>query len=111
MWIWERGVEEGSYRALHTLPKVEVNAVTSIQQQEGNWILNAVLHNASDRPALMVRLKAVRSRSGDRILPAFYSDNFVSLMPGERRSIRTELAQADARGEIPRIVLSGFNLD
>ena len=92
------------------MPKAEVSAATSIQQQEGKWILNTVLHNISDRPALMIRLKAVRARSGDRILPAFYSDNLVSLMPGEQRSVRTELAQADARGEIPRIVLSGFNL-
>jgi hypothetical protein len=57
----------------------------------------------------MVRLKAVRTKSGDRILPALYSDNFVALIPGERRTIRTELENADTRGESPRIVVEGFN--
>jgi hypothetical protein len=57
----------------------------------------------------MVRLKAVREKSGDRILPAIYSDNYVALMPGERRTIRTELANADTRGERPRMVVEGFN--
>ena len=57
----------------------------------------------------MVRLKAVREKSGDRILPAIYSDNYVALMPGERGTIRRELAQADTRGERPRMTVEGFN--
>ena len=59
----------------------------------------------------MVRLKAVREKTGDRILPALYSDNYVALMPGERRTIRTELADADTRGENPRMVVEGFNVE
>jgi hypothetical protein len=55
-------------------------------------------------------LKAVREKSGDRILPAIYSDNYIALMPGERRTIRTDLEHADTRGETPRIVVEGFNV-
>jgi hypothetical protein len=58
----------------------------------------------------MVRLKVVRDRSGDRILPALYSDNYVALMPGEERTIATELRHADTRGEAPRMVVEGFNV-
>ena len=58
----------------------------------------------------MLRVKPVREKSGDRILPATSSDNYVALMPGERRTIRTELEDADTRGERPRIVVEGFNL-
>jgi hypothetical protein len=73
-------------------------------------VLTTELHNTSDKPALMVRVKAVREQSGDRILPAIYSDNYVALMPGERRTIRTELANADTRGERPTAVVEGFNV-
>jgi hypothetical protein len=38
-----------------------------------------------------------------------YSDNYVSLMPGEQRTIVTEVEHADPRGERPRIVVEGFN--
>jgi hypothetical protein len=72
-------------------------------------MLTTTLYNPSAQPALMVRLKAVREKSGDRILPAIYSDNYVALMPGERRTIGTELANADTRGERARIVVEGFN--
>ncbi len=58
----------------------------------------------------MVRLTAVREKTGDSILPALYSDNYISLMPGEQRSIRIEIENADTRGENPRIVVDGFNV-
>jgi len=59
----------------------------------------------------MVRLKAVREKSGDRILPAVYSDNYMTLLPGERQTISVELNQADTRGERPRIAVGGFNVN
>jgi hypothetical protein len=59
----------------------------------------------------MTRLIAVREKSGDRILPAIYSDNYIILMPGEKRTIQTELRDADTRGEKPRIVTGGYNVE
>ncbi|MGB7719454.1 MAG: discoidin domain-containing protein [Bryobacteraceae bacterium] len=106
-----RGVEDGNYRAVRDLPKVRVESTTRAERQGARWLLTTELHNLSAQPALMVRLKAVRERTGDRILPALYSDNYVALMPGERRTIRTELADADTRGENPRMVVEGFNLE
>ena len=104
-----RGLEEGDYRAIRTLPKAQVKATTNAVRQGDRWLLTTELSNASATPALMTRLKAVRERSRDRILPAIYSDNYIALMPGERRTITTELNHADTRGEDPRIVVGGFN--
>ena len=105
-----RGLEDGDYRALRTLAKANVGSATSAEQRDGRWHLTTELHNVSSTPALMVRVKAVREKTGDRILPALYSDNYVALMPGERRTIVTDLADADARGEKPSVVVEGFNL-
>ena len=105
-----RGVEEGNYRALHDLPKVRLQAGTEVVRQGTRWVLTTHLSNPSNQPALMVRVKAVREKSGDRILPAIYSDNYVALMPGDQSTIRTELNDADSRGERPRITVEGFNV-
>jgi hypothetical protein len=104
-----RGTAENDYRALRDLPKVKLEAATRAEQRGNRRVLTTDLHNPSAQPALMVRLKVVREKSGDRILPAIYSDNYVSLMPGERRTIRTEIEDADTRGERPRMVVEGFN--
>jgi hypothetical protein len=103
------GVQEDNFKAIRDLPKVKLEATTKVERQGAKWVLTTELHNPSAQPALMVRLKTVREKSGDRILPVIYSDNYVALMPGERRTIGTELMQADTRGERPRIVVEGFN--
>jgi hypothetical protein len=104
------GTQEGNYRALRDLPKVAVEVQTRAERRGETWQLSSELRNGSETPALMVVAKAVRETSGDRILPAIYSDNYVSLMPGERRTITTEVKDADTRGERPAIVLEGFNV-
>ncbi len=105
-----RGTEEGNFQALRSLAKVKVGVSTRVERKGAEWVLTTELTNSSSTPALMVHVKAVREKSGDRILPAIYSDNYVALMPGEKRSIRTELEDADARGEKPAMVVEGFNL-
>jgi hypothetical protein len=100
-----RGLEEYNYRALRDLPKVKIEVVTHAERQDGRWLLTTTVRNPAKTPALMVKLKAVREKSGDRILPAIYSDNYIALMPGEQRIVRTELEDADTRGERPSIVI------
>ena len=109
-----RGLEEGNFRALRELPKVKLEAATTVQKQSQKqsqiWSISTEIYNPSSAPAVMVHLKAVRETSRDRILPAMYSDNYLWLMPGERRAILTEVQDADARGEKPQILVEGFNI-
>ncbi|HLK17778.1 MAG TPA: discoidin domain-containing protein [Bryobacteraceae bacterium] len=104
-----RGVQDGDYRALRELPLATVQASQMTERRGDRWHLTTELYNSSNTPALMVKIKAVRDKTGDRILPAIYSDNYIALMPGERRTLATDVQYADARGEQPRIVVSGFN--
>jgi len=101
-----RGTEEGNYRAIRELPRVKVQATTTVERQGAGWKLTTELRNPSTSPALMVRIKAIRERTGDRILPAIYSDNYIALMPGESRVLTTEVNEGDARGESPVIVVA-----
>ena len=105
-----RSAVEGDYRAIRSLAKARVGASTTVKREGEVWRLATELQNASGWPALMTRVKVVRAVAGDRILPAIYDDNYVLLMPGERRTLHTEVNHADTRGETPKIVVSGFNV-
>jgi archaellum component FlaF (FlaF/FlaG flagellin family) len=63
-------------------------------------------------PASVVSLenKLTLLNAGDklRILPAYYSDNYVSLLPGESRTIQVEYPSAAAHGPA-QIALRGWN--
>jgi hypothetical protein len=104
------GVAEEDYQGIRSLPRVTLKAKTSIQRSGAQWLIATELKNTSAAPALMVRVKAVRKKSGDPILPALYDDNYVALMPGERKTIHVELENADTRGERPGIVVEAYNL-
>jgi hypothetical protein len=106
-----RPAKEDDYSAIRGLPKVTLEAETRIERRGPEWLLTTRLRNTSRAPALMVRAKAVRDKTGDRILPALYDDNYIALMPGESFEIRTGVKEVDTRGERPRIAVEGFNLE
>ena len=112
--LYHRGTVQDDYRALRTLPKASLRANTTTQrlqiQGQDAWRLTTHLENTSPVPAVLVRLKAVRALTRDRILPAIYSDNYLTLMPGETRTLTTELAHADTRNQRPTLLLEGLNL-
>ncbi len=107
------GLNENDFTAIRQLPKVKIQASTTAAQSpdSGRWTLETELRNTSAAPVLMVRIKAIRERMGDRILPALYSDNYVSLMPGETVHLTTTIENADTRGERPAIAVEGFNIE
>ena len=102
--------DPGNFQSLLQMPQARVKMEYEFRREGDEWIALAVLENRSSVPALMLRLNLVGDRSGEQILPVFYEDNWISLLPGERKQIRVRCASADARGERPALRLSGFNL-
>ena len=104
-----RGTEEGNYRAIRELPKVKLEAATRVERQGRRWRLTTELHNLSKQPGAD---GAVEGGAGEERRPhpaRALQRQLCRLMPGERRTIRLELENADTRGEKPRIVVEGFN--
>jgi hypothetical protein len=104
------GLAEGDYQGIRDLPAASVTARTRIARDGAKWKIVTELHNVSKTPALMVRVKSVRGKSGDLIVPALYSDNYIALMPGEKQVISISLEDADTRGERPGVRVEGYNL-
>ena len=105
-----RGLVDGNYQALRDLPVIKLQNSTKTEKSGKEWILTTTLNNTSKTPAMMIRLKVVGKNSNNRILPVFYSDNYISLMPGETRVITMNLKDEDTLGEIPIVEISGYNI-
>jgi hypothetical protein len=109
--LYLRGMQEGNFRAIRELPKARLKVSTEVVRRSDQWHMSTRVQNSSAHPALMVKLTVVREKSGDRILPAIYNDNYFTLLPGDERTIQTELNHADTRGERPRMLVRGFNVE
>ncbi|MCI1647892.1 MAG: discoidin domain-containing protein [Bacteroides sp.] len=105
-----RGKVDGDFHSLLQLPKVHIQQSIIMNLVDGEWILKGILKNETNTPALMIRLKVVGNKSSQILLPVFYSDNYFSLMPGEKKEFSIKLADFDTHGEKPEIRISGFNL-
>ena len=71
-------------QALNTLPPVKL--MTNVRKL--GTVLQVNLKNTSPTPALMTHLVLRDAATGERILPVYYEDNYISLLPGESRAIR-----------------------
>jgi hypothetical protein len=65
------------------------------------------ISNPGATPALMIKLTLKDSVTGTRILPAYYSENYVSLLPGEERTIAVDFPAEQGK---PAIAIRGWNL-
>jgi len=93
------GRDPDNLQALNTLPNAQVQMAT-----KGSTV---TLKNTSDTPALMLHLVA-RHADGTRILPTYWSDNYLHLMPGEERTLTFTLPEGEKLGKVE---VSGFNLE
>jgi hypothetical protein len=105
-----RGLTENDYTGIRDLKPATVDMESHARRDGGRWQITADLENTSAVPALMVRVKVVRAKSGDEILPAMFDDNYIALMPHETRTLHVSVENADTRGEKPGLVLKGYNL-
>ncbi|HUX28660.1 MAG TPA: glycoside hydrolase family 2 protein, partial [Terracidiphilus sp.] len=98
------------YTELNLLPKVTLDAQATQTDENGNRTVTVTLHNPSRSIALMAHLQLRRKQSGERVLPVYYSDNYISLVPGETRTVTAEAAVSDFKGEDSLIVFDGWNV-
>jgi hypothetical protein len=96
--------------ALNQLSTVTLDAKVERHDADGKCLLTVTLHNPGSQVALMAHLQLRRQHSSERVLPVFYSDNYVSLVPNESRTISIEASEADLKGETPLVVLDGWNI-
>jgi hypothetical protein len=109
--LYWRGLKEGDLKTVRDLPKVKLETTTKIVRKANQFHLTTILTNKTKQPALMVKLKVVGDKSKERMLPVIFSDNFIFLIPGEKRIITMEMQETDTRGEQPVVVVEGWNIE
>ncbi|TCK75316.1 glycosyl hydrolase 2 galactose-binding domain-containing protein [Acidipila rosea] len=93
-----RAASDAGYRALNDLAPAHVtlsaHSVSGVEPEHGRRI-EVQLKNTSAVAALNTKLVTMSAADGSEILPAFYSDNYISLLPGEERTVTIDLPDAN----------------
>jgi beta-galactosidase/beta-glucuronidase len=99
--------EPTSYRALTRLGPATITASASAAGSGEAKQVRVQLKNTGNAVALMTKL-TLTDEHGERVLPAYYSDNYVSLLPGETREVVIDYRSA-SRAKV-EVRVRGWNV-
>jgi hypothetical protein len=106
-------------QAMDTMKPVTLHVRATKEESEGKVRITVTLHNPGPGIAVMAHLQLRRGKpaeskgvdaSSARVLPVFASDNYVSLVSNETRTIVLETDAAELKGESPLVVVDGWNV-
>jgi hypothetical protein len=88
---------------LAKLPPATLKVAQTARASDGNTFLDVTIENAGTSLAFMTQVQLL-DKAGKPVRPSFYTDNFFSLLPGEKRTVTVETENANLRaGDILRV--------
>jgi exo-1,4-beta-D-glucosaminidase len=98
------------FTALSGLPAVTITVESRIEESGATRRLHLKLANPTPHLAFFIELRLFGEQSGEPIVPAWWDDNYLSLLPGEERELTATFAADATRGEQPVLRWSGWNV-
>ena len=110
-WYMTPTASYADYTSLAQLPKVKLK-VSSSSGNDGKIAETRVtLENPSKNLAFFMRLKIDKGNGGEEILPVVWEDNYISLLPGEKREITATYHTSSLGEATPAVEVSGWNVE
>ncbi len=94
---------------IRNLLKISLQKEISIERKETSYIIQLKLKNHSERIAFFIWAKIKDADTNKFISPVYWSDNCVSLIPGETYLLNAEVSAENLEGK-PEIEISGINI-
>ena len=95
---------------LSSLPSVNLVVRGSITHEGKEDIVHAYVENPSSSLAFMVHVRVARAKDDEDVVPIFWDDNYVSLLPGENRDLTARFETAHAGGGGLVLTVDGWNV-
>ena len=101
---WLTRGKDTDLRAVTQLERVSLQIESDITSESKEYLANVVVSNPTSKPAFFNRLMVTRGKGGEEVLPTFWSDNFITLLPGEKKVLTARFAREDLEGAEPVVV-------
>jgi hypothetical protein len=105
VYWWSK--DEATLRELNALAPASISASANVSKASDERAMTVHLKNTGAVPALLLKLTLKDAATGARILPAYYSENYLSLLPGEENTITVKFSAGPNQ---PTLALRGWNL-
>jgi exo-1,4-beta-D-glucosaminidase len=110
-WYTTPTASYADYSSLAQLPKVKLNVSSSNERKGEDEVTLVTVENPSKTVAFFVRLKLNKGKGSQEILPVLWQDNYISLLPGEKREITATYRASSLGTAKPDVEVSGWNVE
>jgi exo-1,4-beta-D-glucosaminidase len=107
--VYTPQAEFADLMGLESLATTSVSVEKTFSRRESWGEAAVTLKNSGAAVAFMTHLR-LADANGNEIVPAFWDDNYVTLLPGESRKLSVRYHLADALGKDPAVLLDGWNI-
>ena len=98
------------FSALTKLPMVKLNVTQSIEVQGDKYQVHLRVENPTNQLAFFIQLALTKGHNGEEVLPIFWEDNYLSLLPHESREITGTFAAGDMGKTLTVVEVGGWNI-
>jgi len=109
-WFYTPTASYADLTGLASLPQVALDVEHRFEETADGQAIHVSLANPSDKLAFFIELAVVGAESGRMAAPILWSDNYVSLAPGESRQIHSEIPAHALADEAPVFHYAGINV-
>ena len=110
-WYATPAASYADFTALRQLPGVALKVGSRAERRGQEVITHVTLENTGKSLAFFIRLKVNRNAGGPEILPVVWQDNYVSLLPGEKREVDAAVRASILGAAAPAVEVSGWNIN
>lgn len=104
-FYWLSADGKNDFRAITQMPKVDLQLTSTTTTKDNDIVMRIKVKNSTNRLAFMHRLMITKGDSEDEVLPTFWTDNFLTIFPGEEREVMATFARQDLEGATPVLKL------
>lgn len=109
-WFYTPQSAYTDFTSLQNMPSTTISVEHSVDKKQIETSHIITVTNTGKAVAFFVHIRALKEKNADDILPLFFSDNYISLAPGESRTIECSYENKDA-GNAPYILVNGWNIN
>ncbi len=110
-WYTTPTASYADYTALAQLPKIKLKVSSRTETKGADSITHVSLENPGKTVVFFVRLKIAKGDRGEEVLPVLWQDNYISLLPGEKREVTATFKTAEVGNAKPVLEISGWNVE
>jgi exo-1,4-beta-D-glucosaminidase len=110
-WFYTPQSNFADFKILKSMPATTLDVKYSTVKKERQTSHTITIKNTGKAVAFFVHVRVLKEKNADDILPVIFSDNYISLAPGESRTIECSYENEDGGNAVPYVSTRAWNLN